>query len=51
MIGLAAALVVIGIVLLFIVPWVGIPLAVVGALIAIVYLVSFGRRAMTANRP
>jgi hypothetical protein len=51
MIGLALALVAVGIVLLFIIPWVGIPLAVVGAVIAIVYLAGFGRRTATANRP
>jgi hypothetical protein len=51
MIGLALALVALGIVLLFIIPWVGIPVAVVGVILAIVYLAGFGRRAATANRP
>jgi hypothetical protein len=50
MIGLALALVALGIVLLFIIPWVGIPVAVVGVVLAIVYLAGFGRRAAT-NRP
>jgi hypothetical protein len=35
LIGLALALVIIGIVLLFIIPWVGIPVGIVGLLLAI----------------
>jgi uncharacterized membrane protein YccF (DUF307 family) len=45
MIGLALALIVVGVVLLFIIPWVGIPLGIVGLLLAIAYLFGVGRRA------
>ena len=45
MIGLALALIVVGVVLLFIIPWVGIPLGIVGLLLAIAYLFGIGRRA------
>ena len=44
MIGLALALIVIGIVFIFLFPWVGIPLGIVGLLLFIAYLVGFGRR-------
>lgn len=37
MIGLGIALVVIGIILLFILPWVGIPLGIVGLVLAILW--------------
>jgi hypothetical protein len=45
MIGLALALCVIGIVFAFFIPWVGIPVGAVGALLFILYLAGFGRRA------
>jgi hypothetical protein len=45
MIGLALALIVIGIVVLFFLPWVGIPLGIVGVILLVAYLVGFGRRA------
>lgn len=45
MIGVALALVAIGIVMLFILPWVGIPVGVVGLLLFVAYLAGFGRRA------
>jgi hypothetical protein len=45
MIGVALALVVVGVVMLFIVPWVGIPLGIVGLLLAIGYIAGIGRRA------
>jgi hypothetical protein len=51
MIGLALALVVVGIVLLFIIPWVGIPVGIVGVVLAVVYLLGFGRRTASAPRP
>jgi hypothetical protein len=44
MIGLALALIVVGIVFLFVIPWVGIPLGIVGLLLFAGYLVGFGRR-------
>ena len=45
MIGVALALVVVGIVLLFIIPWVGIPLGIVGIALALLYVAGIGRRA------
>jgi hypothetical protein len=49
MIGVALALVIIGVVLLFIIPWVGIPVGIVGLLLAIGYLLGIGRRAAEPN--
>jgi hypothetical protein len=45
MIGVALALIAIGIVMLFILPWVGIPVGVVGLILFVAYLAGFGRRA------
>jgi uncharacterized membrane protein YccF (DUF307 family) len=45
MIGVALALIVIGVGLFFFVPFVGIPVGAVGLLLAVLYLVGFGRRA------
>jgi hypothetical protein len=45
MIGLALALIVVGVVLLFFVPWVGIPVGIVGLLLLGLFLLGFGRRA------
>ena len=45
MIGLALALVVVGIVFSFFLPWVGIPIGIVGVLLFIAFLAGFGRRA------
>jgi hypothetical protein len=46
MIGVAFAFVVLGVVLLFIIPWVGIAAGAVGLLLAILYLAGVGRRAV-----
>jgi hypothetical protein len=45
MIGVALALLVVGIVLLFIIPWVGIPVGIVGLVLAVLYVTGVGRRA------
>ena len=45
MIGLAIALTVIGLVFGFVIPWVGIVVGLVGALLFIVLVTGFGRRA------
>ena len=45
MIGLALALVVVGIVFLFVIPWVGVPVGIVGLVLLVVWLLGFGRRA------
>lgn len=45
MIGVAIALVVIGIVFVFVIPWVGILIGIVGVLLFIGLVAGFGRRA------
>jgi hypothetical protein len=45
MIGAALALIVIGVVFIFIVPWVGIAAGAVGVVLLALFLVGFGRRA------
>jgi hypothetical protein len=44
-IGVALALVVVGLILLFIIPWVGIAVGVVGLVLVVLYLLGFGKRA------
>jgi hypothetical protein len=44
-IGVGIAFIVIGVVLLFVIPWVGIAAGLVGLVLAIVWLAGFGRRA------
>ena len=51
MIGLAIALVGVGLVMLFVIPWVGIPVAIVGIVLAVVYALGFGRRAAARSGP
>ena len=51
MIGVGIALIVVGIIFLFIVPWVGIPVGIVGLILAVLYLAGFGRRAAQAEQP
>jgi len=51
MIGVGIALVIVGIVFLFIVPWVGIPVGIVGLALAILWVAGFGRRAMRGEQP
>jgi len=50
MIGLGIALVIVGLIFLFIIPWVGIPVGIVGVVLAILYFAGFGRRA-AAEQP
>ena len=45
MIGLGIAFLVIGLVFLFIIPWVGIAVGVVGLVLAVAYVLGFGRSA------
>ena len=45
MIGLAIALIVIGIVFGFVIPWVGIVIGIIGLLLFIGFVAGFGRRA------
>jgi hypothetical protein len=51
MIGIGLALVVIGIVFLFIIPWVGVPVGIVGLLLFGLWLAGFGRRAARGEQP
>ena len=45
MIAIGIAFILVGIVFLFIIPWVGIPVGVVGLVLAILWVAGFGRRA------
>jgi hypothetical protein len=40
----AIGLIVLGLLLLFIVPWVGIPAGIIGVILVVLYLVGVGRR-------
>jgi Flp pilus assembly protein TadB len=44
-IGLGIAFIIVGIIFLFIIPWVGIPVGIVGLVLAILWVAGFGRRA------
>ena len=46
MIGLGIAFIVVGIIFLFVIPWVGIAAGTVGLVLAIVWVAGFGRRAV-----
>ena len=50
MIGGALVLILLGVGLVFLSPWVGIPLGAVGLLLAVLYVVGFGRRAATGTQ-
>jgi Flp pilus assembly protein TadB len=50
-IGLAAALVIVGIIFLFVIPWVGIPVGIAGLVLLVIWLLGFGRRTTTERRP
>jgi Flp pilus assembly protein TadB len=50
MVGAALALVVIGVVFLFVIPWVGIAVGIVGVALFIAFLAGFGRRAAESER-
>jgi hypothetical protein len=45
MLGVALAAIVVGIIMMFILPWVGIPVGVVGLILLVLYLAGWGRRA------
>jgi membrane associated rhomboid family serine protease len=51
MIGVGIAFIVVGIVFLFLVPWVGIGAGIVGLLLAILWVAGFGRRAAERDAP
>jgi len=50
MIGLAIALIVIGLIFGFVIPWVGIAVGIVGVLLFIAFVAGFGRRATDEHR-
>jgi Flp pilus assembly protein TadB len=50
MIGVAIALIVIGIIWGFVIPWVGIVVGIVGLLLFIAFVSGFGRRAADDHR-
>jgi hypothetical protein len=50
MIGVAIALIVIGIVFGFVIPWVGFVVGIVGLLLFIAFVAGFGRRAADDHR-
>jgi hypothetical protein len=50
MIGVALAIIVIGIVFGFVIPWVGIVIGIVGLLLFIAFVAGFGRRAADDHR-
>ena len=45
MIGAALALIVVGVIFIFIVPWVGIAAGAVGVVLLVLFMLGFGRRA------
>jgi NADH:ubiquinone oxidoreductase subunit 3 (subunit A) len=49
MIGTALALVIFGVILLFLFPWAGIVVGAAGVLLIVLFLVGFGRRAQTGG--
>jgi hypothetical protein len=51
MIGALLALLAVGVVLIFFLPWVGVPVAIVAAAVILLYIVGFGRRAATGRQP
>jgi hypothetical protein len=51
MIGVGLALLVIGVIFLFVIPWVGIPVGIIGLLLAAAWLLGFGRRAAAGDEP
>ena len=51
MIGLGIAFIIVGIIFLFIIPWVGIPVGIVGLVLLVAYLAGFGRRSVRGEQP
>jgi len=50
MIGVAIAFILVGVAVLFLVPWVGIPVGIIGLVLAILWMAGFGRWAVVAVR-
>jgi multisubunit Na+/H+ antiporter MnhG subunit len=49
MIGVGIALIVLGIIFLFVIPWVGIATGIVGLVLAILWVAGFGRHAIARD--
>jgi Flp pilus assembly protein TadB len=45
-IGVGIAFIVVGLIFLFLIPWVGIAVGIIGLVLAVFWLAGFGRRAM-----
>jgi hypothetical protein len=50
MIGVGIAFIVVGLIFLFVIPWVGIAAGIVGLVLAILWVAGFGRRALGRDR-
>jgi hypothetical protein len=50
-IGVGIASIVVGLIFLFLIPWVGIAVGIVGLVLAVLWLAGFGRRAVGRDRP
>jgi hypothetical protein len=51
MIGVALAILIIGIIILFLMPWVGIPVGIVGLVLAVLWIAGFLRRPKRGEQP
>jgi len=49
-IGVGVAFVIVGIVLVFLIPWAGVPVAIVGVVLCLLWLAGFGRRGQGVHR-
>ena len=49
MIAIGLAFIVVGIIFLFLIPWVGIPVGLLGLVLAILWVAGFGRRAVEGD--
>jgi len=50
MIVVALALIVVGVTFVFVIPWVGVPVGIIGVVLLIAFLAGFGRRAAQSER-
>ncbi len=50
MIGVGIAFIVLGLIFLFVIPWVGIAAGLVGIVLAILWIAGFGRRALAPEQ-
>src|SRR4051794_32940221 len=50
MIGVGIAFILVGVLFLFLVPWVGIPVGIIGLVLAILWMAGFGRGAVHATQ-